>query len=139
MQPHQTEPKKTAADTIYLGAVGGLLLLIIVLVGALWLRERSRAKAALQDLANLRAATAGHIIGPDRLQAGLHRLLEAGVPTTRPLQRDDLPSEMVNWNGRPRKVFLVGAAAGRRIGLDPGDVIEVYPAPATASATNPAE
>jgi len=59
-------------------------------------------------------------------------------PRARALQRDDLPAEVITWNGQPRTVLSVSAAAGQRLGLWPGDVIVVAPPPASGPATQPA-
>jgi len=117
-----------AAETKYLVAVGGLMVLIIILLGALWLRERRVSMAAQRELAALRRnAGAG-----GRLQAALGRMLSGAHPASRPLRRDELTSETVTWNGRPREVFRVSPAAGKRVGLRPGDVV-VVSRPATTA------
>ena len=59
-------------------------------------------------------------------------LMASRGPTTRPLAREDLPTETVTWNGRPRTVLRVSASAGRRLGLAPGDAVVVSEPPAGA-------
>jgi hypothetical protein len=128
-QPTPPAPSQDASsDARYLLVIGGLMILIIVLLAALWLKERARANRAAESMAAMRNLTSRE----------LGRFLGAQAPGVRPLQRDDLPAETVDWNGRPRKVLLVGPAAGTRLGLQPGDVLVVADAPAPATATAPA-
>ncbi len=142
MKAGRADPKPDApaasTDGRYLLIVGGLLLAIIVILAALWLRERQAAVSARADLARLRARG----VGQARLQQALGRMMAASRPAgrgagVRAIPREDLPSETVRWNGRPRTVLRLGAGAGRRIGLEPGDVIVVSP-PASGPATAPA-
>ena len=116
------------AETKYFIMVGGLLVLIIVLLAALWLRERRISIAARREVVALRRnAGAG-----GRLQAALGRMLAGGRPTSRPLQRAEMTTETVTWNGRPREVFRMTAAAGKQVGLQPGDVVVVSGGSTTA-------
>ena len=121
-------PSGASSDAKYMMAIGGLMILIIGLLAALWLKERARANRAAESVAAMRRLTSTE----------LGRFLGDQGQTVRPLQRDDLPSETVDWNGAPRKVLLVGAAAGVRLGLRPGDVLVVAPAPTSTPATAPA-
>ena len=116
--------------------VGGLLVLIILLLSALWLRERRARVRAQRDLATLREDAAGRL----QLQAAMGRMIRGGAAADRrPLPREDLPRETVRWNGQTREVLRVSAAAGRRIGLRPGDAVVVSADPASApAATAPA-
>jgi len=125
--PAEPEPAPAAGvDGRYYAAVGALLVVIIAVLGVLWLRERRMTAALQRELAETRQRTATGA----GLQAALSRLAAPRGPTTRPLARADLPAETVTWNGRSRTVLRVGAAAGRRLGLEPGDVIVVSPPPA---------
>jgi hypothetical protein len=120
-----------AAETKYLMVVGGLMVLIILLLAGLWLRERRISTTARRELAALRR----NVGAGGRLQAALGRMLSGAHPASRPLGRDELTSETVTWNGRPREVFRVSPAAGNRVGLRPGDVVVV----STPATTAPAE
>ncbi len=149
----QDVPPRSAADESkqYL-VIGGLLVLIIALLATLWVRERrSRVSAeatvvqlrqqlqAIQQLSGLR--TLGQ--GDEALQEALRQRMEGGeleplAPGTEPpalpapVQREDLPSETAEFQGRVRTVFRISEAAGRRIGFAPGDVVVVQESPATA-------
>ena len=122
----ETDPP-TGSESRYFAIVGALLVVIIVMLGALWLRERRAVSALGAELeATRERATAGA-----GLQAALSRLT-ARQATTRPLAREDLPAETVTWDGRRRTVLRVSASAGRRLGLEPGDAIVVSEPPASA-------
>jgi hypothetical protein len=124
-------PADGTLDSRYLAIVGGLMVLIIILLAWLWLHERVARNAAYREL----VAARGNSALAMQLQATLGRGM-AGPQTrpARPIQRDDLPAETVNWNGAPRSVLRLSAAAGERVGLRPGDVVVVAPAPATTTA-----
>jgi len=127
-------PAAGNSDAKYPLVVAGLMMTIVILLSVLWIRER-RNVADLQD--QLEIARRSSMRGD--LQGALARMLAGQTePQSRALQRDDLPAQTVTWNGRPRTVLRVSAAAGRRLGLEPGDVIVVAPPPATEPATQPA-
>ena len=127
-------PPKPPADAKYLLIVCGMLLLIVVLLSVLWIRERRTSNDLRSQLGAYktqfqRMAVSGQLAQRFAAQSG---------GQARPLDRDQLAAETVTYNGQPRTVLLVGAAAGRRMGLLPGDVIEVSMPPATAPTTAPA-
>lgn len=128
-QGHDKAPAQQS-DARYLLVVCGLLLLIIILLSYLWIKEkrtngvlvrRVEAMSQLQTMAN---------------RGQLERFLAAqnGASAT-PLDRGELATRVVDFDGESRTVMLVGAAAGRRIGLQPGDVIVVSPPPTTQPTT----
>jgi hypothetical protein len=107
------------------------MMTIVILLSVLWIRER-RNVASLQG--ELRIAHQNSIRSDQ--QAALASMLAGKIePRARALQRDDLPAEVITWNGQPRTVLRVSAAAGQRLGLWPGDVIVIAPPPATQPAT----
>ncbi len=127
-------PTPGSSDAKYLLVVAGLMMTIVILLSVLWIRER-RNVGILQG--ELEIARRGAMRG--KLQGELTRLMTGKAePQARALQRDDLPPETVTWNGQPRTVLHVSAAAGQRLGLEPGDVIVVAPPTATEPATQPA-
>ena len=127
-------PAPGNSDARYLLVVAGLMMTIVILLSVLWIRER-RSVAILQG--ELEIARRGAIRGG--LQGELTRLMTGQAEQqSQALQRDDLPAQTVTWNGQPRTVLSVSAAAGQRMGLRPGDVIVVAPPPATGPATRPA-
>ena len=127
-------PTPGGSDAKYLLVVAGLMMTIVILLSVLWIRER-RNVAHLQG--ELQIARRGAMRGD--LQGALANMLAGKTePRARALQRDDLPAEVITWNGQPRTVLSVSAAAGQRLGLWPGDVIVVTPPPASGPATQPA-
>ena len=127
-------PTPGGSDAKYLLVVAGLMMTIVILLSVLWIRER-RNVAHLQG--ELQIARRGAMRGD--LQGALASMLAGKTePRARALQRDDLPAEVITWNGQPRTVLSVSAAAGQRLGLWPGDVIVVAPPPASGPATQPA-
>jgi hypothetical protein len=124
-------PTQGTLDTRYLAVVAALTVMIIALLAWLWLHERVALNAARAELATARRSPALSM----QLQAALARAM-AGPQSqpARPIQREDLPAETVNWNGVSRPALRLSAAAGERIGLRPGDVVVVAPAPTTSSA-----
>ena len=135
---HTTPPPPTTptpapgnSDAKYLLVVAGLMMTIVILLSVLWIRER-RSVAILQR--ELEIARRGAMRG-DLKGALANMLAGQAEPQARALQRDDLPAQTVTWNGQPRTVLSVSAAAGQRLGLRPGDVIVVAPPPATGPAT----
>lgn len=135
MSELNTPDEPSSSETKYFLLVGGLLLAVIILLAALWMRERKALVAVQKELVAARRnlATGG------KLQAALGSFLGARRPEDRPLSREDLPLDTVDWDGRPRQILRISAAAGERIGLLPGDVVEVAQPPATAPASAPAE
>lgn len=133
MDESKTESTQQArvVEGRYFVIVTSLMLMIIILLGWLWMRERRAAASARQELADLRRVAGSNMIGAQKLQS----LLAGGLQ--RPLQRDDLPSETVTWNGRAKQVYRVSAAAGARLGLEPNDVVVVSPAPSGEATTAP--
>ena len=129
-----------ASDVKYLLVVAGLLMGIVILLSVLWFRERRNA-AALGDQAatlNAQLQTARSVISNQLKGAMGYMPGGQAEPRARALQREDLPAETVTWNGRTRTVLRISAAAGRRFGLTPGDVVVVAPPPATEPKTQPA-
>ena len=110
------------ADGKYLAIVGGLLLTIIVALAVLWLSERRGRLTAEAEAARLR-----------RRQRALQSVLPGltGMPGASPIRRDDLQPTTRELDGRQREVFTISAAAGERLGFEPGDVVEVAPATTT--------
>lgn len=129
MEEPRDPPIDAATDRKYVLLVGGLLVAIVVLLAALWLRERRISLTARREVIALRRKAV--LRGP--LGGAFGRLL-GGRPGPKPLARGDLPAETVTWNGRPQVVFRISPAAGERMGLRPGDVVWVAQVPTTAPA-----
>jgi hypothetical protein len=74
------------------------------------------------------------------LSEGLQKMLMAqAAGGVEPLARDDLPARVVQVDGQRRAVLQISAAGGRRLGLMPGDLLEVAAPPTTAPASEPSE
>jgi len=138
-EPSGTQNSPAAgSDAKYLLVVCGLLMAIVILLTVLWLRERRAVNGLQAEL--LKAQQQRHRID---LNSQLGQMLAAKVENHLggALNRAELPTQTVTWNGQPRTVMMVAASAGRRIGLEPGDVLAVSAAPATSpaagSATSP--
>jgi len=131
--PAEPGAPKLPADAKYLLIVCGLLLMIVILLAVLWIRERRTTNDLRFRVDGMSALLQRQTLGG---QIGQLLGVQAGPPS-QPLRRDELATEVVTYDGRPRTVMLVGAAAGRRIGLLPGDVIAVSQPPAKMPTTEP--
>jgi len=91
MEQEPTTPRAPgAADGRYFLAVGGLLVLIVLLLGTLWMLERWRSA----DLLGQMAALQRNAKRRQAAEAALRQALQGGMMDARPLQRDDLPAEL---------------------------------------------
>ena len=98
----------------YFMAVGVLMVIIIMLLAVIWMKERTaRIQAQREALRSYRSMEGdiAEITG---------RIARASAE---PLHRDDLPVRDVMLDGAPRKLLLVGPAAGQRMGLQSGDMV----------------
>jgi hypothetical protein len=125
-------------DTKYLVIVGVLLVVIIAVLAVLWRKERCARADAERRLSELTKSQA--------LPAELQRVL-AGSPTMlppddgppRPVQREDLPAETLQFKGRSRTVLYISPDAGRRFGFRNGDLIVVGGDPEARADTDTPE
>jgi len=129
-EPGQQEATR---DTWYLVAVGGLLVIIVASLAALWLLERNRRVEAERRLVEVRneqsLGSALAQMGMRSAAGGAEMLPGAGI------SRSDIADVRVaELDGRPRNLWVISAGAGRRVGLEPGDLVEVAPAPRTQPA-----
>ncbi len=128
MTPERTDGK-------YQIAVGILMVLIIGSLAALWVMERNRRVKAEKNLAKQRQRSP--------LQAALQQMAASQIPIGRDgaeptaaglLREDILCVEKVKWEGRARALVRINASAGRRLGFQPGDLVDVAQKPATMPA-----
>ena len=118
--------------------IGGLLVLAITLLAVLWARERRARIRAQTDAAGLRhrlrtmqtldklAIWRPELPSTSPSDEGGGANVSSSAPgLVRPVQRDDLPIETVEIDGRRTKVLRIGAAAGTRVGFRPGDLVVV--------------
>jgi len=134
MSPIANEhPGPQRSDAKYLAVVGGLLLLITASMAVLWMNERHRRREAERQL----------LERPPRLKGIEDALADAVFAsggsrvTVRPVQREDLPTQMVNLDGRARQALLLSAKAGQRFGFRGGDVVIIAPEPPGTGGTKP--
>jgi hypothetical protein len=121
----------------YLVIVGVLLLAIIIMLAALWTRERSRRVVAendrqvLLDQLDATKKSIGQIMmgsmgsmGPPAME----------LPSIRPFQRQDHAPVTVTLDGAKRSAYVLPVAGAARFGFQAGDVIVVMEGPASTSS-----
>ncbi len=113
---------RPAGDAKSLLIVGGLLIVIIASLAALWQKERSRRGRAEETLVEMH-------VQYSRLQTAAAQMT-LSAQAGRPVRRADLPAEEVTLNGQRRVALHLGADTGERMGFAPGDVILVSTRPA---------
>ena len=129
----------------YLVTVGGLLLLIIGVLAALWMRERNRRVAAERDVSQLLEQS-------DRDRKMMAQMMMGSIGRQigpeaegRAFQRQDHKPVSVTLDGAKRQAYILPASGARRFGFQAGDVIVVEEdspattssAPSTSSAREP--
>ena len=140
------QPPAAASQTLsisagYLVTVGGLLLLIIAVLAALWIRERTRRVAAQRDVSQLleqserdKRTLAQMMIGAMGRQMGAES-------EAKPFQRQDHKPVAVTLDGARRQAYVLPASGAQRFGFQAGDVIvveeETHATSAPASSPSP--
>jgi hypothetical protein len=103
-----------------------LLVVIIVALAGLWIVERGRRLRAETALVNEQSA------GEKRMQSMGDMLVRQMTQTpSMSIQRDQLATQQVHWNGIGRTVLLLSASEGEKLGFQPGDAILITPPSAT--------
>ena len=111
--------------------VGGLLLIIVVSLGALWILERRRAvDADLQWRQRHQQLTD---------TVAVLRKLAADRPPAPPAIGPDTAMTTKIIDGQPREVLQIGRAQGRRLGLPAGAIVEVLSGPPASQPAAPSE
>jgi len=100
--------------------VYGLCGLIIVLLAGLWIMERGHRNRAQARASDIDIA----ITQQQKKMQSLGRLIAAQA-TQAKIMRNSLPKKQVKLDGKNRTVLILDAQAGKNLGLQPGDVIEV--------------
>ena len=114
------------ADSRFIIAVGGLLLLIIALLAGLWIKQRKRAQRAEQTVVTLTQQKSGMaILTRQEMQDRVSRMT---------VHREDLETRQVTLDGRKLTALRLPAGDAQRLGLRAGDIVLVDQAPTTATA-----
>lgn len=104
-----------------------LLVVIIIALAGLWIVERGR---------RMRAETAlieEQVNSQKQIQSvGQVMLQQIGQMSS--INRDQLATQQVDWNGQSRTVLLLSASEGEKLGFIPGDAILVTSPPAILPA-----
>jgi hypothetical protein len=125
--------KSAARDTWYLIAVGGLLIVIVASLAALWLMERNRRVDAERRLAE--AGQGDPLAAALSQMGGVRRLSLPGAGPGGEIPISELVDvRTVELGGQPRKLWVLSSEAGGRLGLEPGRLYEVADPPATQPA-----
>ncbi len=125
-------------DARFVIITSSLLLLVIAMLAGLWLRMRTRALRAEQQVTRLvKTQQAGAGVrfsgSPETLDAMLQQMVAKAM--SQAVNRDDLRTEKVNLDGRGVKAVFLPADAAETLGFRPGDVIIVEkPPPTTTTA-----
>lgn len=135
---NETAKDSAGNDARFVIVTSSLLLLVIALLAGLWLRMRTRALRAEQQVTMLiKTQRAGEGVrfsgGPNKLDAVIQQMVAKA--RSRAVNRDNLRAEKVKFNGRAVKAIYLPADAAKTLGFKPGDVIIVEkPAPTTTTA-----
>ena len=114
------------ADLRFHLLAGGLLVVILITLAGLWIMERGRRVRIESTMATMRQQLAEQQKKVTAVSQMLIR--EASTPT---VNRRELPTTKVQWNGREKTVLLLGVEIGGRLGFESGDVVQITP-PVTA-------
>jgi hypothetical protein len=113
---HSLPPQSPDSESSMSGMIFGLLIIIIVTLAGLWVLERGKTHRARRELVQVR----------ERFEQQNSQVREVlGLNPAAPLNRNTLPRREVQYQGQPREVLLLGAIEAHRLGLEPGDVVEV--------------
>ncbi len=127
----QAEP---SGSNWYSAMVLGLVGMIIVLLVGLWILERghrNRAESQLREVMKnnteqrQKTQHLGKILASQAIQSKI--------------QRSELPAVEVQLDGKKRVAMMLGASAGEKIGLMPGDVVLVTKPPAAVETQSGGE
>ncbi len=102
------------------GVILGLLMIIIVTLAGLWVLQIGKTQRARRELMRVQQRF-------DQQNEEVRSVL--GLDPAAPLNRHRLPRREVQYQGQPREVLLLDAAEAHRLGLMPGDVVEVVASP----------
>ena len=112
-------PAAELPDKRFVLAVGGLMLVIILLLPGLWLRMRKQVVRLRGDINQQR------MMVQSAMAVHMQQLA---------VKRDELPTRDATLDGRRVKMLRVSADAGAPMGFLPGDVIIIEAAPASRPA-----
>jgi type II secretory pathway pseudopilin PulG len=122
------DEQKTPQDKIYTVTVLVLMVVILATLAALWMIERRGHRQAAADLVALQQRN-------QLLEKAIQQLvIQQGLGIEIKVNRDDLPMQTVNLDGQTRKVYVLSARTGARLGFEPGDVVTIASQPASSQA-----
>lgn len=124
----QPQGQRARPDLRFFIVVCSLLLLIIALLAALWLRDRRRTLRAEAEVARLR-------LHADAMAPGRQYLKE--LPKYLSVPREALKTRSVRLDGQKVVALRLPTELAEQMGFDPGEVILVDRAPTTAATTAP--
>jgi len=135
-QPPAARPSQTfTLSAGYLAMVGGLLLLIIAVLAALWIRERNRRIAAQREVVQLIEQNERDKRNLAQMMLGAMGRQIAGEAEAKPFQRQDHKPVPVTLDGAKRQAYVLPASGAQRFGFQAGDVIVIEEeSPATTSS-----
>ena len=134
MADRQEDPARGGAETRWLALLAALLVVIVAALGVLWLKERRARIEAEREIARQGRGRGLQSMLGQMLQAPPPRIAPGGL---RPVRREDLYRETVEFKGRTTTVCYIAAEAGKRFGFQGGDVIVVAEEPASRRASPP--
>ncbi len=121
MSDNDKQPVPPSGDSRYLLLVGGILMVIVLTLAALWQIERRRRMASDEKL-----TTYSEKLYKANLVSEMFR------DNMIMIDRNSLANEEVSLNGEQRKLFHVNAPDGEKMGFLPGDLVEIdNPPPAS--------
>ena len=120
--PHDNSGETTPQPAMQLALIGGLMLLIIAMLCFLWMRERRRRFDVQSRFVELSQKTSQNPLAEFLQKMPIRNSLSSPQLAVR---REDLSARKVQLDGQSRKLFSVSVSAGERMGVLPGDVIEI--------------
>lgn len=105
-----------------------LVAVIVVTLGALWMVER---RGRMRTMGELHAVETRE----KQLEGALRQLVLDHMAGT--VDREELATQTVQWDGKPREVRLLSAKKGAALGFKPGDAILVSQSQPASQATEP--
>ena len=136
---NEQENKETTASPVdmrFVYMVVGLLILIVLTMAGLWIIERGQKNRLQAKFNESQKQMQKRLRGQEYKTQRLGTMLASQAMASR-VQRGELATQEVDWNGKKRTVLLLGGEVGQGFGFQPGDVILVTAPPKTPQTTPP--